>query len=259
MQQIAAQCFLYSPKDRLGNRQMEMERRLADLEGLMNRVWPVLAEGFVDFHADESMRKGLAPFVSILHLRHPKRLTETEALHAQMVAAYNTLPKDAAGRPLIKSFEYGGIERPFDASGWHDYNAAGPEKKKQMFVDGIRQNATYGAEILTKKRWLVIFSQEPVFITTDIPITIVNQHREVFGIGTPGTRIFFPLSPTRLLMIDGREDEPDGLYYPLLDDKRGGAPFNLAAWSRADRFMISPRHTDQVCAEMLAWSEENPA
>jgi hypothetical protein len=91
-----------------------------------------------------------------------------------------------------------------------------------MFVDRIRQNATHGADILIKKRWSVIFSQQPVFITTDTPVTIVNQHREVFGIGTPGTRILFPLSPTRLLMIDDREDEPDGLYYPLLDERRRG-------------------------------------
>jgi hypothetical protein len=63
------------------------------------------------------MRKGVALFVSILHLRHPKRLAETEALHAQMVAACDTLPKDAAGRPLIESIEYKGVERPFDASG----------------------------------------------------------------------------------------------------------------------------------------------
>jgi hypothetical protein len=57
-------------------------------------------------------------------------------------------------------------------------------------------------------------------------------------------------------MMDDRPDEPDGLYYPLLDDSRGAPLFNLTAWRHAERFMIAPRHTDGVCAELLVWSEE---
>jgi hypothetical protein len=211
----------------------------------------------VDLHADASMRKALALFVSILHLRHPKRLSEAEAIHAQIVAACEALPKDEAGRPRIESIEHKGIVTPFDASGWHSYRVFGLEEKKQTFVDGIRQNATHGAKLLMKKRWSVVFSEQPVFITTDTPVTIMNEKREVFGLATPGTRIFFPLSPTRVLMMDDRQDEPGGLYYPLVDGTRGAALFNLTAWHHAERFMISPRHTDAVCAELLAWSEEN--
>jgi hypothetical protein len=257
VRQIAAKCFLYSPKDRFGKRRGEMEQELCSLEGLMNSVRPLLADGFVDLHADASMRRALALFVSILHLRHPKRLSEAEAIHAQIVATCEALPKDAAGRPRIESIGHKGVASPFDASDWHDYRAAGPNEKRRMFVDGIRQNATHGAELLMKKRWSVVFSQKPVFITTDTPVAMVNQEREVFGLATPGTRIFFPLSPTRVLMMDDRQDEPRGLYYPLLDDTRDAALFNQTAWHHAERFMISPRHTDAVCAELLAWSEEN--
>ena len=203
------------------------------------------------------MRKALALFVSILHLRHPKRLSEAGAIHAQIVAACEALPKDETGRPRIESVEHNGIVAPFDASDWHDYRAAGPNEKTRMFVDSIRQNATRGAELLMKKRWSVLFAQQPVFITTDTPVTIVNQDREVFGLATPGTRVYFPLSPTRVLMMEDYQHEPGGLYYPLLDDTRGAAPFNLTAWHQAERFMIAPRHTDTVCAEFLAWSEEN--
>jgi hypothetical protein len=232
-----------------------MEAKLADLEGLMNSVWPTLADGMVDLHADNAIRKALALFVSILHLRHPKRLTEIEAIHSQLVAACESFPKDDAGRPLIESVEHKGIVRPFDNSRWHDYRAAGPNEKKRMFVDAIRQNAILGAEILMNKRWYVVFSQQPVFITTDNPVAVVNPKRKVFGLATRGTEVFFPLSPTRVLIMDDRHDQPKGLYYPLLDDICCCGLFNLVAWQHSERFMISPRHTDAVCAELLAWSE----
>jgi hypothetical protein len=255
VRQIAARSFIYSPKDRSGNRQWDMEAKLADLEGVMDSVWPILANDFIDLHADKAIRKALALFVSILHLRHPKRLSEVEKIHAQIVAACEACPKDGAGRPLIETVEHKGIVQPFDNSDWHDYVVAGRNEKRRMFVDAIRQNATHFAEILMKKRWYVVFSRQPVFITTDNPVTLVNPNHRVFGLATPGTEVFFPLSPTRILIMDDRHDQPKGLYYPLLDDARGSGLFNFAAWHHSERFMISPRHTDAVCAELMAWSE----
>lgn len=257
VRQIGAQCFIYSPKDRFGNRQWDMESRLADLENVVSSIWPILANDFVDLHADEGIRRALALFVSTLHLRHPKRLSEVEMIHAELVAACEAFPKDEAGRPLIESVDDKGIVQPFDNSNWHEYRAAGPNDKKRIFVDAILQNATHCAEILMKKRWYVVFSQRPVFITTDNPVTVVNRNRRVFGLATPGTEVFFPVSPTRVLIMDDRHDQPKGLYYPLLDDTRDCGLFNLTAWHHAERFMISPRHTDIVCAEMLTWSEEH--
>lgn len=58
------------------------------------------------------------------------------------------------------------------------------------------------------------------------------------------------LSPTRVLMMDDRHDQPAGRYYPLADTGPGIA--NGLAWRNCERFMISPRHPDDVCAEILA-------
>lgn len=255
VRQIGAQCFIYSPKDGSGKRQWDMEAKLTGLEGAMNSIWPMLANASVDLQGDEAIRKALALFVSILHLRHPKRLSEVETIHKQIVSMCEGFPKDEAGRPMIESVEHRGIVQPLDNSSWYDSKAAGPNEKSRMFVDGIRQNATAFAQILLKKRWYVVFSQQPVFITTDTPVAMVNPNRKVFGLATPGTEVLFPLSPTRVLIMDDRHDQPEGSYYPLLDDTRGSGPFNLTAWHHAERFMISPRHTHAVCAEMVAWSD----
>jgi len=71
-----------------------------------------------------------------------------------------------------------------------------------MFVGNIKRDATHLAEILMRKRWSGIFSERPVFITTDALVMMLNPTLERFGFMTPGTVVSFPLSPTRVLMID---------------------------------------------------------
>lgn len=123
-----------------------------------------------------------------------------------------------------------------------------------MFIDSLHSNAVPFAEILMEKRWSVIFCDEPLFITTDKPVVIENIERQNFGLKTKGTIITFPLSPTRVLVMDDRHDKPNGRYYPLGNHSPG--PLNLALWRGAQQFMISPRHTDDVCAEMVLWADK---
>ena len=247
---VANSHYLYSPKDEKGQRCGELESRFADLEGLMTSIWPLLANGFVDLHEDQSIRKGLALFVSLLYLRHPLRRTQVEKLHSHMVTLFESLPKDINGNPAVGEVKHKGVIREFDASGWTQYKSSGPEKKKELFVDSIKQNATYLAEILLQKRWSVIFSERPVFITTDNPVVMLHATKQVFGFTTSGTVVSFPLSPTRVLMMDDRLDQPSGRYYPLAETGLGQA--NGIAWRNCERFMVSPRHPDEVCTEILA-------
>jgi hypothetical protein len=247
--QVAAECYLYSPKDKDGVRLWTMEAELMRLENLVARLWPTIANGFVNLEENSSIRKLIALFVATLYLRHPRRLSQTVQIHAEIVELCGGLPKDANGNPQVRAVQHGGKIYSFDNSDWLQYKAVGPEEKKQMFIDGIRQNSIRFAELLMKKRWSIIFSELPVFITTDSPVTVVNPSRDTFGLRTAGTVIFFPLSPTRLLVIDDREDQPRDQYYPLMES--GSASANLVAWRNCDRFMISSRHTDIVCAEIL--------
>lgn len=254
---VAQRRYLYSPKDTAGNRLWDLEDKLSDIESLLTPIWGSLAEGLIDLHGETAIRKGLALFISLLHLRHPRRLAEVQRIHAQLVEFYEQCPKDKHGNPDVGEIEVNGIWRPFDASDWPRYKDANAEDKKQMFVDAVRQNAVHDAELLMKKRWSVVFSEDPVFITTDTPVAVLHTSREIFGLGTPGTIVSFPISPTRVLMMDDRHDEPVGQYYPLAET--GPGPSNITAWHACDRLMISPRHTDQVCAEMLAWGDRQPS
>lgn len=249
---VAQRRYLYSPKDDAGNRLWELEEKFADTETLLSRIWPEVAEDFIDL-GDASIRKGLALFISLLHLRHPRRLAEIERIHTKLMEYYGRLPRDKDGNPDIGEVEVNGVWRPFDSSDWLRYKAADAEDKKRMFVNSVRHNATHFAEILMKKRWSVVFSAHPAFITTDTPIVLLNMTQDVFGIGTANTIISFPISPMRVLMMDDRHDEPSGQYYSLAD--AGPGPANITAWQACDRLMISPRPIDDVCAEMVAWSE----
>lgn len=249
---VAAKSHLYTPKDASGSRDWQTEERLADLESVLSRVWPELATGFVDLHGSEATRKALALFVSTLHLRHPRSARLTVEMHSQLVSFFETIPKDSAGNPLVAEIDHRGTVRRFDPSGYADYRSADSERLRQVFVDDIRANARWFAEALLEKRWSVVFAEEPLFITTDTPVAIVHQTRDRFGVKTPGTVLSFPLSPTRVLFMDDRLDQPKGHYYPL--GSHGPGPFNLGAWRCCERFMISSRNTDEVCAEMLAWA-----
>jgi hypothetical protein len=247
---VATQYYLYSPKNERGIRGPEMEERLGDYETLLSQIWPLLARDFVDFNAEQSIRKALALFVSLLFLRHPKQLRAQRKIHQQLVELFDALPKDQNGKPAVAEVEQQGIIRKIDSSDWNDFKDAGPEELKKMFVTSIRNDAVLIAEILMKKRWSVIFADQPVFITTDAPVMMLHQTRTRFGFGTPGTIVSFPLSPTRVLMMDDRYDQPPGRYYPLAETGPGFA--NGLAWRNCERFMISPRHPDQVCAEIVA-------
>jgi len=253
---VAARSHLYTPIGATGGRDWKMEEMLGDIESLLARLWPELTDGFADLHGQESIRKIVALFVSTLHLRHPDSIRVVVEMHENLVSLFEGCPKDAAGNPLISEVDYRGDVRPFDNSGYQAYKSAGPDEIRQMFVDGIRAHATWFAEALMEKRWSVVFSESPVFVTTDTPVAIVNRFRERFGITTPGTVVSIPLSPTRVLLMDDRNDQPQGRYYPLA--AHGPAPFNLSAWHGCERFMISSRDPDEVCAEILAWTDANP-
>lgn len=230
-----------------------MEDRLSSLESLLASIWPLLASSFVDLNGDIALRKAIALFISTLHFRHPYSRQRVEEIHSQLVALFEDFPKDKHGNPTVSLLDRDGSSKPFDSSNFQQWRDSGPEDLHQMFVDSINDHSGEFAQILLKKRWSIVFADDPVFITTDTPVAIVNRHRKPFGISTPGSVLSLPISPTRILMMDDRNDQPKGQYYAL--GSHGSGPANLMAWHCCQRFMISPRPTDLVCAEMLEWAD----
>ena len=253
LRSFARKKFLYSPRNNKGERSWETEDKLQKLESLMGHLWPSLVDGLVDF-ASEVLKKGLALYISTLYLRHPSNIKKTTETHRQFVEFYETLPKDTEGNPFIGEVVNKGTVYQFDNSNYEKYKLADKNELQQLFVDFIHSEAVRCAEILLEKRWSVLFSDKPLFITTDKPVVVVNRDRETFGLKTKGTMITFPISPTRILILDDLHNEPSGRYYPL--SQEGPGPINLTLWRNAENFMVSPRHTDEVCVEMLAWADK---
>jgi hypothetical protein len=149
-------------------------------------------------------------FLAVMHLRHPNIKKQVEHIHSQMVDWYEKLPNDHQGRPNINEIEMNGEVHKLDNSDWFSYKNWGKNDHHKFFSDSIKSQTIFLAEIFLQKRWSVIFSEKPVFVTSDRPVAKYHQSKEVFGFGTEGTFVNFPISPTRLLVMDDMHHEPAG-------------------------------------------------
>lgn len=248
---VAAKRHLYTPLASDGTRDWSIDDRLTDLEGLISKVWPAVAHDFVDLSSD-AIRKGLSLFIATLMLRHPSKISDVKYIHGKMLELWKSAPRDSNGR-LFGSIEINGKEYEIDNSDWEQYRTPAEYDHQKSFTSSIRSEAVFIAKLLLEKRWSVVISDAPVFITTDSPVVMENNEKEVYGIGTEGTFITFPLSPTRTLCMDDRHSEPASQYYPL--SEKSGPAFNQVQWVNTYRFMISSREPTEVLSEIINLSE----
>lgn len=249
---VCAKRYLYTPRDEAGLRSWDADDKLQGVESLLAQIWSQVTSDFVDL-GDESIRKALALFVATTHIRHPNNLKTLQTIHQQTVKGLDKLSKKADGTPNVDSFIYNGKEFEFDTSGWESYKKWGEDEHHLFFAETIRAESGILAKILLKKRWSVVLSDDEHFITSDKPVGVQHRSREVFGIGTAGAVVSFPLSPTRLLVMDDQHQEPANQYYPLKRDNVGA--YNHAIWHAATRFMITGRQVPEVLSEIVEWME----
>lgn len=229
-----------------------METKLRDLETTISKIWPEIADGFVDL-SHGTLRRGLSLFVAVMHLRNPETRRSVEDLHHQFVDIYESAPRWADGSPRIESVEVGGIEYELDPRGWREYRAWGKNDHDRMFAQTVEMYATHIAKLIMRKRWSVVFSKEDTFITSDKPVVLQHRSKSAVGFATPDALITFPLSPRRILLLDDRHEEPANQYYPL---SRGNAgAFNYNIWAGSSRFMITGRPVPEVLAEIVALAD----
>lgn len=250
---MCAKRYLYSPIGSDGLREWTLESKLGDLESVIATLWPSLANGYIDLRQHEYIRKLVALFVSVMHLRHPDSLTESTQIHDMMVQMYEKAPKRMDGRPDIDVIEINGKMHEIDTSGWDEYRNWNNNDHHRFFARRVHSHAVFLAELFLKKRWSVIYSEKTTFVTSDKPVVKQHQNKETFGFGTEGTFISFPLSPTRLLIMDDMHHEPAGQYYPLHNNDPG--LFNLLIWRNCSIFMISQRNIGEVLLEMVEWAD----
>ena len=239
---IAVKKHLYSPKRPDGTRDPRLEKKLADLEGTLAGLWPRLATDFVDLGSN-STRKIIALFLSVQFLRHPERRDSVIEFRQRLVEFIEKQPFDSDGFPEIEQFQIGGRTYNIDKSDWPNYRDASVEDDVNLWRRMIEQDALNHARMLMKKRWSIVFIDEPLFVTSDYPFYVPEPELERFQIGANNAVILFPISPTRVLCFDDL-DEPQNQYFKI--DNSSADMYNLFTWVNTNDFMISSRPTDEV-------------
>lgn len=244
---VCGKRYLYSPLHSDGIRDWSLDDRLTEVEGLLAPVWPSLAKDFVDL-SQEHIRKALALFVSITHMRHPDSRKAIERLHTILVDFFESGPMEADGTPMIESVELRGEARPFDTSKWREYKSQGKDGHDRAFTKMIESEVGSMAKRLLEKRWSILLSDRDTFVSSDKPVVLSHANRECYGYGTKGVTIFFPLSPSRLLVMDDLHDEPANQYYGLLPTNASAV--NMTIWRSTSRFLITGRPVPEVLSEI---------
>ena len=243
IENVAVRFYLYAPMAADGTRDDPVERKLSELEQWFGEpIWKALCTSELDL-TWEPLRKMLALIVATTYVRNPVQFETWKRIHRQMVEQVSGLES------MPTRVTIGGVEHQVDASDWPDFRDAGEERMKAAWNDYIAGAGDIAPRLLGM-RMVMVSAKKPVFITSDNPVTITHPSLEFRGIRDPETTISFPISPTRMLVLDNRHSEPDGVYYELADDN--AAAQNLLVWRNAMEHMFSHRHTDEVCAEFVA-------
>lgn len=249
---ICGKRYLYSPIGDSGERSWHLEKKLENLETTIGVIWPSIAEDFIDL-GDTNIRKMLSLFVAAMHLRNPETRKAIECIHRELIELYEGVPTKPDGTPDVDTIEIAGVTHPLDTGGWHEYRKWGKNDHDISFAHAIESEAVRIAEMMMKKRWSIIMTEQDVFVTTDKPVVLQHQSLPTFGLGTPDVVVSFPLGPKRLLIMDDMHHEPANQYYPLHNSAVGA--FNLGAWRNGSRFMITGRPIHMVLSEIVTWAE----
>jgi Protein of unknown function (DUF4238) len=240
---VCAKEFLYSHVRPDGSRSFRTEGKLASLETRISQLYSRIAEGYPDLQKSWGIKKLLSLFFSTLLLRHPDELEGTKETHRKMVAWYETLPKDTQGRPMVPEFEREGKRYPFDNSRWEEYRNEDENGMVRMFAETIERNAVSIANQIFKKRWAFLCLEKPRLFTSDFPVAVKHFEEKVFGVGTPGVHVFFPVSPKRMLHMTDREDNPDG-FYPFPGER--AAELNFFTLGNSKDSILSHEQPDSM-------------
>lgn len=245
IEKVAVKLHLYAPVGANGQRDDGMEKKLAELESWFGEpIWKAICTDFPDL-AWEPLRKMVALLVAVTWLRTPKQFEFWKSMHRQFIEFFS----HDSGLP--DAFEMNGRTVDLDHSNWPDFRDASEEDMKRAWNRWLGQSAEI-AQAFLNMRWAVLFSEAPVFITSDNPVMVgdtIGPHR---GLKHPDALVMFPLSPTRILMMDNRHQEPDAQFYPIKHDP---ASTNMLIWRNSIKHMFAPRDPHEICVEMLKDAE----
>lgn len=248
---IKTQCakrYLYSPIEDNGERNLFLEKKLGRLEGVLAPKWFSIANDCLYISKDDPLRKGISLFVSAMILRNPDTRIELENSYQKIL----NLVHEESDIDEIQAIEINGKKHDFNLDDWDRFVNRTPNDHHKFFTEYVFSNIRKIAEQLLEKRWSIIFSDKPRFVTSDKPASINHLTKEKFGVdfglGTKGSFVIFPISPHRLLVMDDRHEEPEWQYYAP-DDNRFGF-YNFLIWKNSRKLMLSSRDINEVLREI---------
>jgi hypothetical protein len=240
---VAVKYHLYVPMNDDGTRDTSFEDKLSGSEQWFGSdLWKEIAHEWVDL-CSETVRRLVSMQIAVTYLRNPQLFERHKNVHRQLV---EFLGKDSE---LPSYLIENGKQIELDKGTWAAYRDATEDDLKRDWFKQIGSAAGI-AEDFMKMRWSVLFTENPTFVTSDNPVTFMHPSLEFRGIRNRETSIIFPLSPTRVLLLDHKLTEPDGQYYPLSPGNEG--PLNCLIWRGANEFMYSSRDPDLVCSEIVS-------
>ena len=241
---IAHRTYLYSPLTEENIRQSYMEDKLADLESLLSTIWKEIAHE--NIYLTKNYKKSIALFMATLMLRHPNMKDDIQNFRNKLC---NDVLKNIPKGTKEFLLETKGKEMVVNIEEIYETLNESEDDKKTFFIETLDRSAMNITELLLKKKWSIIFSKEKEFITSDQPVALSNPKTGLLGIDSEGLIIYFPLSPTRLLVLeDNLDNENDVTYYPL--NKGKATYFNHPIFSNAYKYGISHRKFEEIIVEM---------
>jgi|SRR5882724_9606084 len=237
--EIAFERGLYSHPAIDGIPSLTTENKLDEcIENIFAPLWPAI----IDRCENLQTRKNVARFIAHMDSRHPSRKKFLTRVASRFQKFAEQMPDGvieivAQNKSVwLRSSE---VKKEFHA-----------ENIQGAFVNQMPEQAEHLSKILVNRRWGIVFSDVPVFVTSDFPVvlhrgTCAEAH---FGFGTPGTMIFFPVSPKRMLVID------DSWQYDFAHYKLTNADaFNKVIAESATRFIYADKESHDLSQRIQVW------
>ncbi len=222
------------------------DKKLSDLEGMLGKFWPTLTQP--RYPLDLGFRRGISLFIATLYLRHPEQLSRQRRFSASLAKALESGPRDPNGRTTVGGVIIEDKDYDVDPDELDRWRTATDNDIRAAWGDLILSDSAVLAQRLIDLPWAALVTDEPAFITTDHPVALHNSTRDDAPILHPDTRIYFPLSPTKLVFINTRK-ENDGK--AVLIPKHKAAVFNYCVFRAAYQHVFSAWDSiyvlDQIC------------
>jgi hypothetical protein len=244
---VACEKGIYSHPASDNTDPLATEKTMASIEGAYARAWPHIC----DRALNPETRKNVARFVAFMSLRHPLTQTEISHMNTGMRSAVNGMaPQETV------SFSFDAGESWVEVTAADVVSAAPQEgdKIKSSFLRLLPALTQNVAEVLFERKWGIVFSDRPAFVTSDNPVALTRgtATKRSFGFRTPGTQVFFPISPNRMLVI-WDEWPHQFAHYKLTN----ADTFNRHIVQGAVRFVFYDQNDNHLATQIPLWRNPN--